>query len=229
MGHNSRMLLAEQLALVALHPHSGRHALSIRSNLNAALAGLLVAELVLDGHVDPGEMAGTVVPASKAPPHALLAGALGVVAEDGPKIKSILSAMERGLRARVGAGTWDATLAALEQRGAVGPEEGSVRPRREVDAAARDEIVHRLQAAADDDGAIEPRTAVVLAMTGPAQLLEQVAPERSRRKHARARIDHALDEGLLEPVADAVRRVLADAQVAVTVATTAAVTVAVSG
>ena len=30
-------------------------------------------------------------------------------------------------------------------------------------------------------------------MTGPASLLEVVAPERRGRKHARQRIDHALD------------------------------------
>ena len=39
------LLLAEQLALVALDAESGRHALGTRTHLNACLAGLLVAEL----------------------------------------------------------------------------------------------------------------------------------------------------------------------------------------
>jgi hypothetical protein len=43
------MLLAEALALVAIDPGSGRHAIGNRASLNACLAGLLVAELVLDG------------------------------------------------------------------------------------------------------------------------------------------------------------------------------------
>ena len=43
------MLLAEELALVAIKPDSGRHELGTRDQLNACLAGLLVAELLLDG------------------------------------------------------------------------------------------------------------------------------------------------------------------------------------
>ena len=42
------MLLAEELALIAIDPESGRHALGTRDNLNACLAGLLVVELYLD-------------------------------------------------------------------------------------------------------------------------------------------------------------------------------------
>jgi len=49
------MLLAEELALVALNPDSGRHELGARDQLNACLAGLLVAELMLEGIVGPGE------------------------------------------------------------------------------------------------------------------------------------------------------------------------------
>ena len=52
-------------------------------------------------------------------------------------------------------------------------------------------------------------------MTGPAQLLELVAPGRDARKHARRRIDHALDATSLHPVAESVRKVLADAAAAV--------------
>jgi hypothetical protein len=43
------VLPAEELALAAIHPESGRHALGVRSQPNACLAGLLVAELLLDG------------------------------------------------------------------------------------------------------------------------------------------------------------------------------------
>ena len=51
------MNLAEELALVAIDPSSGRHALGLRSELNACLAGLLVAELLLDGVVEIGDKA----------------------------------------------------------------------------------------------------------------------------------------------------------------------------
>jgi len=49
------MLLFEELALLAIDPDTGRHGLGTRDQLNACLAGLLVAELVLDGTVAPGE------------------------------------------------------------------------------------------------------------------------------------------------------------------------------
>jgi len=42
------VLLAAELALIALDPDSGRHALGTREQLNACLAGLLIAEVELD-------------------------------------------------------------------------------------------------------------------------------------------------------------------------------------
>ncbi|MGI8535543.1 MAG: GPP34 family phosphoprotein [Mycobacteriales bacterium] len=50
----------------------------------------------------------------------------------------------------------------------------------------RDEVVARLRAAAAGDGEIEPRTAVVLALAGPARLLEVVADKP--HDHAKRRI-----------------------------------------
>jgi hypothetical protein len=96
-----------------------------------------------------------------------------------------------------------------------------------VDRAAREEVVGRLRRAAASDERMDVRTAALLSMTGPAQLLELVAPERKGRRHARDRIDHALDETSMEPVAESVRRVLAEATAAViaaSVSTTAATT-----
>ena len=51
-------------------------------------------------------------------------------------------------------------------------------------------------------------------MTGPAHLLEVVAPERRDRRHARDRIDHALDHTDLEPFGEVVRRLIAEATAA---------------
>ena len=61
------MLLAEELALVSLNPESGRHAVGIRTQLNACLAGLLVAELVLDGVVEPHGSDGVAVAIGRTP------------------------------------------------------------------------------------------------------------------------------------------------------------------
>jgi hypothetical protein len=222
------MLLAEELALLAIDPESGRHALGTGSLLNACLAGLLVAELLLDGTACAGERDGTVVlEDGHRPEHPMLAGAAEVVAERGPKIKAILSHMDRGLRAHAGAGTWDLAVGGLIAAGLLGPAEGTVRPHHSVlDPGPYDDLVVRLQAAAASDDPLDPRTAVVLSLTGPAHLLEVVAPARSGRKHAKHRIDHALDATDLKAVGQVVRKVLAEAAAAAAagamVATTAA-------
>lgn len=93
----------------------------------------------------------------------------------------------------------------------------------------RDDVVQRVRRAAAGDGPLEPRTAVLLALSGPSHLLELVAPERAARAHAEARIGAAAE---LVPAADVVRKVLAEAQAAVTagaLAATAGSTSATSG
>ena len=206
------MLLAEQLALVALDPDSGRPAMGTRDNLNACLAGLLVAELHLDDR----------------PESALLTAAEEVEVDAGPRMKAVLSAMSRGLHRRLGLHTWDAVIDGLVDAGVVAPTSGGLRPRNEVlDRGARDAIIERLRAAAAGDDPMDVRTAVLLSLTGPAQLLELVAPERSGLRHARERIDHALDGTFSEPIAESVRAVIADAAAAVA-ASVVAVTVVTS-
>ena len=208
------MLLAEELALVALKPESGRHHIGTGDALNACLAGLLVAELLLDGSVSPGDQDDWIVAVRgrETPGSPALAAAVEVVAEKGPKMKGVLSHMSRGLEKRLGFSTQEAVFSGLAGAGIVGASTGGLRPKRPVlDRAAWDAVVDRLRAAAASDGPIDPRTALVLSMTGPAQLLEVVAPERRTRKHARERIDHALDGSDLEPVGKVVRRLIQEA------------------
>jgi hypothetical protein len=205
------MLLAEELALIALDAESGRAAVGTRDNLNACLAGLLVAELHLEDR----------------PVSPLLDAAGEVFDEAGPKMKAVLSAMSRGLNRRLGLHTWDAVIAGLVDAGAVAPTSGGLRPHNEVvDRTARDAIVERLRAAGATDDQLDVRTALLLSMTGPAQLLELVAPERSSRRHARQRIDHALDGTFSQPIADSVRAVIADAAAAVAASVVATTVVA---
>jgi hypothetical protein len=93
-------------------------------------------------------------------------------------------------------------IAELVDAGVLAPSTGGPRSGNPVvDHAARNEVVTRLRAAAAGDDPKDVRTAVLLSMTGPVQLLELVAPERSARKHARRRIDHALDATSMRPVA----------------------------
>ena len=184
-----------------------------RDRLNACLAGLLVAELHLDDR----------------PAAPILDAAREVLEGSGPKLKAVLSAMSRGLERRVGLGTWDAVVRGLVESGVVSPAEGTLRPsHRVLDTAAQDAIVVRLRHAAASDEPLDARTALLLSMTGPAQLLELVAPERAGRKHARRRIDHALDASALSHVGESVRKVLAEAAAAAAAAATAAAVAATS-
>lgn len=217
------MLLAAELALLAIDPDSGRHALGDRDALNACLAGLLVAELVVDGGAAAGDRDGTVIPTDDVPGDPVLAAAAEVIAVNGPKLKAVMSSMDRALDKRRGAGTWDSVVGTLVTAGILGPADWSLRPRHVVlEPAARDAIIRRVRHAAATDEAMDARTALVLSMTGPARLLELVAPERPGRKHARRRIDHALDESTLRDIGGVVRKLLADAAAAATTATIAA-------
>jgi hypothetical protein len=224
------MLLAAELALLAVDPASGRHALGTRDRLNACLAGLLVAELVLDGHAVAGDRDGTVLPVDPPPSDRVLAATLEVVTVRGPKLKAVMSSMDRSLGKRLGTGTWDSVVGTLVADGVLGPADGALRPRHALlDTHVRDGVLARLQHAAASDDRLDARTALVLAMTGPASLLEVVAPERTGRQHARQRIDHALDECALRDIGGVVRKLIAEAAtVAAIAATTAAVSAAAS-
>jgi len=134
-------------------------------------------------------------------------------------MKAVLSHMSRGLQRHLGTSTWDTVVAGLAGAGIVGPATGGLKSRHPLhDVGPRDAIVERLRAAASGEDPIEPRTALVLSMTGPARLLEVVAPERNGRRHARRRIDHALDGSDLEPLGRIVRRLIEEAAVAASAA-----------
>lgn len=194
------MLMAEELALIAMNPRTRSPGLGTHQHLNACLAGLLLGDLVVRGAAElrprdtivlvPGASLGT----------GTLAGAAQVVAEKGPKMKAILSGMDRGLHRHLGRGTWDAVLAGLSEG-----------------IAGRERSIDRLRAATANGKQLDQRTALVLSMTGPARLLELMAPHHgSDRRHARQRIDHATDGMPCEPISRAVRKIISQGEAAAT-------------
>ena len=160
------MLLAAELALLAIDPASGRaRAWATGTSSNACLAGLLVGDLVLGGHAAPGERDGTVLLTDDPPADPVLVATAQVVAVRGPKLKAVMSSMDRSLGKRLGTGTWDSVVATLVAGRVLGPAEGSVRPRHAVlDPACHDEVRDRVRHAAATR-AIDAH-ALVLAMTG---------------------------------------------------------------
>jgi hypothetical protein len=180
------LLLADELALLAVRPW-GRRPLGSRDVLNACLAGLLLAELRLPDHPRDSST---------------LAAVAAVAQERGPRLRPILSAMDRQLTRHTGQGTWQLVTADFHS----------------LEPAVRENLVQRLRDAALEPAAADLRTAIVLAFTGPARLIEVVAPRRRTRRHVRRRVDHLLDGTSIEAVLGAVRKELADQQAAVAAA-----------
>jgi hypothetical protein len=207
------MLLSEELALVAIDGGKGRPALGVRAELNASLAGLMVAELVIEGLATIDNDERRVVRTGASPAAAALQAAAGVVADKGPRIKAVLSGMDRGLQRQLGTGTWETAVAGLAAAGVVGAGDGGLRPKHEIlEPGLREEVIARLQAAARDESGHELRTGALLSMSGPARLLEVVAPHRNGRREARRRIDHALDGTELAAIAKIVRTLIMENQ-----------------
>ena len=174
-----------------------------------------------------GEDVGTIIAADRPPPTVpVLSAAAMVAAKKGPKLKPVLSDMDRGLTRQTGRGSWDSVVDRLVEAGVLASGDGGVRSKNDVlERARRDDIVSRLRAAATGDDRLDARTALVLAMTGPGQLLQVVAPRHGERRHCRHRIDHALDGTPYEAIGTAVHKLLeeeaAAAAAAAVVVTTA--------
>src|SRR5690606_24029213 len=150
-----------------------------RAAMNATLAGLLLAELHLIGRatVDAGRFphGPTVTPTSDAPLPSALAAADRVVRQRGPKLRRILSSMDRGIKAQLGTGTWDTVLAGLESSGTISTDGGRQSRITVSDPATHALIVERLRATAVEGASVNPRDAALFRALGPSNLIELVA------------------------------------------------------
>lgn len=214
------MLLAEELLLLGLDPVRGTVVNSARQPLLVALSGALIGELALAGAV---QLSGRqFVAAGPAPDHPLLARVHAELAAPG---RRRAAAQLRRLDRAVGA-VWPRLVDGLVEQGVLGRRRDrvlfwAITRHPVLQPVARQEPLDRVRLAAAGDNGLEGRTAVLLALTGPARLLEVVAPERAGRKHARQRIATASE---LTPVAPVVRKVIAEMQAAVTAGATVAAT-----
>jgi hypothetical protein len=209
------VLIAEELLLVALDPRTGRPVNSSEQPLTPCLAGALVSELALEGAV---ELSGKrFVVTGTLPPAGLLREAYDALAS--PKGRRAADQLRR-LDKQLGK-VWNRVVDGLAEVGVVGRDargwwQVTAHPVLRPDL--RVQVVGRLRAAAAGSGPIEPRTAVLLSLTGPARLLEVVADKP--HGHAKARIAEAAEQS---PVADVVRKVIAEAAAAAGAAATVVV------
>jgi len=205
---DSAVLLAEAFVLLALDADgSPAHGASNQPAAAVGVTGALVTELVQDGHVDLA--GGRIHVTGTRPAQPLLAQALDNLApHEGKKLKSRLGAVKHA--------GWNEVVDAMVAEGVLGRVKRGLRATRHpvIDVAAQAAVLGDVRAAVASDGPIEPRTAALVALAGPCQLLEVVAPERADRAHARRRIADAAEQ---IPAAAAVKHVIDSMHAAVVV------------
>ena len=209
------MLLAEEFVLLALDA-DGRpaHGLSNQPAAAFGVTGALVTELVQQSHVDVAD--GRIRLTGTRPTNKVLAEVLdNLAAHEGKKLKSRLRSVKHS--------GWAEVVDAMVASGVLGREKELLRPTRHPvsDQAAHASLLAEVRAAAAGDGQMGPRIAALLALAGPSQLLEVVAPARSDRAKAKQRIAEAARQ---VPAAAAVKHVIEsmEAAIAIVVISTAA-------
>ena len=214
------VLIAEELLLVALDPVKGTVPLGARTYLNVGLAGALLAELAIAGNL--GIKDGRIVPAGDPPTDPFLAEVLVAIRSE-TRAEKARSAVKK-LDKQVG-GVWHRLVERMVAAGTLGEDkQGHLMPTRHpvLDRPRQDSVLGGVRASAAGDGPLVPRSAVLLALTGPCRLLERVAPDRSGRRHAKARIKEATDQAPFGPeVKQVIDELIAAVAIAAVVASTA--------
>lgn len=150
----------------------------------------------------------------------MLAQALDNVApHEGKKLKSRLASVKHA--------GWSEVVDAMVGAGVLGREKEPLRPTRHPinDRGAHTVLLGEIRAAATGKDPLDARTATLLALAGPCQMLEVVAPDRSDRAMAKRRIAEAAEQ---VPAAAAVKYAV-DAMNAAPVAGAAGAAAATSG
>jgi hypothetical protein len=209
------MLFAEAFVLLALNP-DGTVARGISNQPAAAtgVTGALIAELATEGHVDLSD--GRIHLTGTTPDHPLLAQVLANLApHEGKKLKSRLSSVKHA--------GWTEVVDGMVDAGIVGREKTALHATHHpvIDQAGHAALLAEVRAAATGEGPLSERDAVLLALAGPCQMLEVVAPDRSDRKHAKRRIAAASEQ--VEAAAAVKYAIEAVAAAAAVVASSAAV------
>ena len=207
------MLLAEAFVLLALDA-DGSPARGAANHSAAAIGvtAALVTELAQQGHLDLSD--GRIHLSGSRPQHPMLVQALDNLApHEGKSLKRRLGSVKQA--------GWNEVVDAMVDQGVLGRVKRGLRATRHpvVNPAAQAAILTDVRAAAAGEGPMAPRTAALLALAGPSQLLEVVAPERTTRAHARRRIAQAAEQ---VPAAAAVKYVIDSMHATIAAASAAA-------
>jgi hypothetical protein len=204
------VLIAEAFVLLALDA-DGKVArgASYQPYVAVGVTGALITELAQEGHVELTD--GVIHLTGTRPTHPLLAGALDHLAPfEGKKLKGKLASVKKA--------GWSQVVDAMVASGALGRERSGLRPTRHPvrDIAGRERLLAQIREAATGFGRLDPHTATLLALAGPCQMLEVIAPARDDRAKAKKRIAAAATQ---VPAAAAVEQVVAAMHAAVAAST----------
>lgn len=193
-------LIAEELLLLAYTPDGTVHGGA--AELDCALGGALLVELVLGGHAELDEQWIMARGGADPPSHPRLAEALNQVASTRRRPQAWVTRLSKGIRRRL--------LADLVSDGVLADEPyrwlGLVTRHRfpERVPGPRRDAVSRLGAAVLDGHRPDPRTAALAGMVAAAKLERRIFPEADRRE-VRRRLREIADEPW---AADAVRKAI---------------------
>ncbi len=193
-------LIAEELLLLAYTPEGTAHGGS--AELDCALGGALLVELVLGGHAEVDDKWIMARGKARPPPHPRLAEALNQLASTRRRPQTWVTRLSRGIRRRL--------LADLVSDGVLADEPyrrlGLITRHRfpERAPAPRQDAVSRLGATVLDGHRPDPRTAALAGMVAAAKLERRIFPDADRRE-VRQRLREIVDEPW---AGDAVRKAI---------------------
>jgi len=205
------VLVAEHFVLLALDPDgSPARGHTNQAAVEIGVTGALIIELMQQGHLalDDGRIRLT----GTCPNHPLLAQTLDNVSPfEGKKLKSRLGSVKHS--------GWSEVVDKMIEDGVLGREKTTLHPTRHpvLRPEVRQDVLDGVRAAAIGDGPLDARTAALLALAGPSQMLEVVAPDRADRKVVKRRIAEASEQ---VPAAAAVKYAIEAATTSVFVAAT---------
>ena len=130
---------------------------------------------------------------------------------EGKKLKSRLGSVKHS--------GWSEVVDTMIEEGVLGREKQTLHPTRHpvLRPEVHQNLLDGVRAAAIGDGPLDARTAALLALVGPSQLLEVVAPDRADRKAVKRRIAEASEQ---VPAAAAVKYAIEASTTSVFVAAT---------
>lgn len=205
------MLFAEEFVLLALDP-DGTPARGVINQPGAEISvtGALLSELVHQGHLSVDD--DRIELADGRPDHPLLALALENTApHDGKKLTSRLESITHA--------GWSEVIDHMIHNGVLGRDKPTLRPTRHpvTDPVAHAALLNEVRLAAQSTGPLTDRLATLLALSGPCQLLDVVAPDPAEHQRAKERIAVAAEQ---DPVATAVAATITAAVATATMTTT---------